>query len=102
MTVRFKRYINDPETNKFYKTYKWQQKRKEILNRDNYECQVCKSKGRFHIGECVHHKKELKLYPELAMDNDNLITLCNRCHNLIHEKHLNRKKEKRIISEERW
>lgn len=99
--IRFKRYIQDEEANKFYKTYKWIKKREEALIRDNYECQECKKKGGYHKAECVHHIKELKKYPELALDINNLISLCNRCHNLIHEKHLARVKTK-FINEERW
>ena len=102
MTIRFKRYIVDQETNKFYKTYKWKRKREEALLRDNYECQICKKEGRFHPAECVHHIKELKHYPELALDINNLVSLCNRCHNLIHDKHLNRTKKKKFSNEERW
>lgn len=99
--IRFKRYILDEESNKFYKTYKWVKKRKEALLRDNNECQECKKNGRYHKAECVHHIKELKKYPELALDINNLTSLCNRCHNLIHEKHLSKAKPK-FINEEKW
>lgn len=101
MTVRFKRYEADKETSKFYKTYKWVKKRQEALIRDNFECQECKRQGRFRPADCVHHIKELKQYPELALDINNLMSLCNRCHNLIHEKHLKSNKP-RFTNEERW
>ncbi|ACQ52848.1 HNH endonuclease [Clostridium botulinum] len=101
MTARFKRYEADKETSKFYKTYKWVKKRQEVLIRDNFECQECKKQGRFRPADCVHHIKELKQYPELALDINNLTSLCNRCHNLIHEKHIRSKKTK-FINEERW
>lgn len=104
MTIRFKRYIGDQETNKFYKTYKWKQKRKEVLKRDNYECQRCKERGKFSPGQCVHHIKELKFNPALAFANDNLITLCNRCHNDIHDKHFKNEtsNSKSKMFEEKW
>ena len=32
----------------------------------------------------VHHIKHLDEYPELAYDNDNLVSLCHACHNARH------------------
>lgn len=87
----------------FYKTKKWKHKRKEILKRDNNECQKCKSKGRYGKGECVHHIKHLKYRPDLALNDNNLITLCNSCHNEEHPEKLPKNKLKtRFISKERW
>jgi 5-methylcytosine-specific restriction endonuclease McrA len=59
----------------------WQKARKECLERDNYECQICrhkldKAKPR---GTAVHHIIP-RQYKGLFLDLDNLITLCSRCH----------------------
>lgn len=102
MKSKFDKYKRDPEINKFYKTYKWKMKRKEILERDNYECQHCKAEGLYSKAQCVHHIKELKYNPLLAFDNDNLISLCNTCHNKIHDKGFNCINHKKIQIEERW
>ena len=36
----------------------------------------------------VHHVKPLEMYPDLALDLDNLVSLCDDCHDKAHpEKH---------------
>ncbi len=60
---------------KFYISTLWRKKRKEILKRDNNECQRCKGKGKFKLATCVHHIKHLKARLDLALVNDNLISL---------------------------
>lgn len=88
----------------FYKSGVWLSKRSEILKRDNNECQRCKIKGKYSKAETVHHIKHLKDYPELAVEDKNLISLCNSCHNEEHpEKTLNFNQRKvRVISKEKW
>ena len=88
----------------FYNSAIWLSKREEILGRDNYECQKHKSRGKYAKAQTVHHKKHLKDYPELAIDDDNLMSLCNACHNEEHpEKTLNFNQRKvRVISKEKW
>lgn len=88
---------------KFYTSRTWRRKRKEILIRDNFECQMCKSEGKYSKAQCVHHIKELEDHPELALVDENLISLCFRCHNTVHDKTSNLiNKPKKFISEERW
>lgn len=75
-----------------YKSAKWIKKRKAILKRDGYLCQECKRYGRMVQATTVHHKKHINDNPELAYENDNLISLCQKCHNKMHpEKGGNRK-----------
>jgi uncharacterized protein YlaI len=57
------------------KNPKWQKKRLEILNRDNFCCQKC---GDAETELRVHHKK-YNGNPWDAADED-LITLCKICH----------------------
>jgi predicted kinase len=46
----------------------------------------------------VHHIKQLEEYPELALDPDNLVSLCNLCHNREHPENPHfAKLRKRII-----
>lgn len=98
----FKGIPTDEEVNRFYKSYPWIKLRKQVILRDNNECQRCKEHGKFSIGQCVHHKKELRKHPELALDIDNLITLCNTCHNSIHDRNEKRVKRRKFSNEERW
>ncbi|MEH7490843.1 HNH endonuclease [Neobacillus niacini] len=90
---------------KFYKGKDWMSLRLVALRRDNQECQNCKSRGKYRKADCVHHMKEVKDHPELALSLDNLQSLCNSCHNEIHGREsiweLN-KKAPEFINEERW
>ena len=68
------------------KCSEWQEKRQEILKRDNYKCCYCGSTDKL----CVHHKYYLQ-YPNHKKvkpwnyPNDALITLCNKCHYGVHK-----------------
>lgn len=78
--------------------------RPKILERDNHECQDCKKLGkvvtdtneysekakRKKIQLVVDHIKELEDYPELALDEENLQTLCVNCHNKKHGRYFRR------------
>lgn len=67
-----------------YTTQKWRTKRKNILRRDKYCCQICKRFGRSRQATQVHHIKPADEYPEKAFDDENLISLCHACHNKQH------------------
>lgn len=83
---------------KFYDSREWKQIREERKRLDNYECQECKRNGlvsidtneyserakRKKIQLVVHHLKELEDFPELALEIENLKTLCVACHNKEH------------------
>lgn len=91
-------YKSPEQKRKFYDSREWKQLREEVKERDNYECQECKrnglvtidtneyseSAGRKKIQLVVDHIKELEDHPELALDMDNLETLCVMCHNIKH------------------
>ena len=54
---------------------RWQRKRLEILNRDNFSCSECEDAS---TQLQIHHKK---YYGEpWEADNSDLITLCEHCH----------------------
>ncbi len=67
-----------------YNSRRWKKKRKEILRRDGYLCQLCKRYGKQTEAVTVHHIKHADEYPELAFSDDNLVSLCNACHNKQH------------------
>lgn len=66
----------------------WTKKKKEILIRDDYTCKKCGYKlpdGYYHEnGLQVHHVIPVTEERALQYDNDNLITLCKRCHAEVH------------------
>jgi len=82
----------------FYMNVVWRTVRAEILREQNNECQMCKSEGLVEEATMVHHIKELKYHPELAVDKDNLKALCKECHYQIHHTI----KYKKQINVERW
>lgn len=67
-----------------YNARKWRAKRLAILKRDKYLCQDCKRYGRRTEATTVHHIKHADMFPELAYKNDNLVSLCEACHNKRH------------------
>lgn len=61
---------------------RWQKKRLEILNRDNFTCRCCgDSESTLH----VHHKMYISGRDVWDYDNMLLITLCELCHTSQHE-----------------
>lgn len=68
----------------FYLSGVWKQKRESILRRDGYMCRECRRFGRAREATTVHHIKHLDEYPELALDDSNLISLCDACHAKFH------------------
>lgn len=90
--------IKNNNIHSFYISTSWKKKRLEILERDKNECQICKSKGLAEKADTVHHIKYLRRHPELALDDDNLMSVCDSCHWDIHHK----VELKKQLNEEKW
>ena len=74
-------YQHNPEIRKFRNSRVWKSKAEEIKQRDKYLCQVCMSKNIFNYKELeTHHIVPLSENWDLRLDNNNLITLCEKCH----------------------
>ena len=56
---------------------RWQKKRLEILERDNWECQNCSETKKTL---CVHHRTYFPNKDPWDYDNELLISLCEDCH----------------------
>jgi hypothetical protein len=61
---------------------RWQKKRLEIMQRDEFMCQNCFDKS---TTLNVHHKIYTKGCEPWEYDDDNYITLCEPCHKSSHE-----------------
>jgi hypothetical protein len=59
---------------------RWQKKRLEVFNRDNFKCRCCKA-GTETLH--VHHKHYEKDKEPWEYDLDYLITLCEDCHDIL-------------------
>ena len=56
---------------------RWQKKRLEIMNRDNFACRSCSDiESTLH----VHHVKYLKQFDPWEYSDEYMITLCDECH----------------------
>ena len=77
---------------KLYNSSTWQKIRKQVLSRDFYICQIC---GQVNAN-VVHHIKELTkdniADSSIATNKENLITVCNQCHDEIHSRNYRREK----------
>lgn len=69
--------------------HKWKEKRKEILNRDQYRCVICKSDKELQIHHRQYHFLLNQNQFRLPWDyEDNLlITLCESCHSRGHNRY---------------
>lgn len=74
----------------FYQSKPWKRVRPKILRRDGYECQECKRYGKTKAATCVHHIIPLELClifaSFLALLGINLISLCDKCHDAMHDR----------------
>lgn len=76
----------------FLTSPEWKKKREEILKRDDYTCQMCKCKERSRLR--VHHTS----YNFGWLNNEYLITLCDRCHSDVHS-FVDRLKESKALKD---
>lgn len=67
------------------KSPKWQKKRLEIMQRDNFTCVVCGRGIKDDTPLQVHHLKYLKNVEPWNYADDYLITLCDECHSKVHD-----------------
>lgn len=70
----------------FYHSKKWEHMRKSILRRDEYKCKWCRRYGKNTEASHVHHILPYEYYPEYSMERWNLISLCQSCHNKMHDR----------------
>ncbi|MBN1366222.1 MAG: hypothetical protein JW976_15570 [Syntrophaceae bacterium] len=65
-----------PFRTKIWRSIQYQDWRNKVFERDNYTCQICKTKKNL----VAHHIKNFKEYPELIFEVSNGLTLCVDCH----------------------
>lgn len=70
----------------FYDSPRWIRKRKYVLSRDKYQCQVSKRYGRMVQADTVHHIFPRDQFPEYQWCEWNLISLSHDMHNQMHDR----------------
>ena len=102
--------IQTGEAYRFYGWQEWLALRPEVLRLDNWECQLCKAKGRHRPAKIVHHVKHLQDRPDLALSvwdpetgERQLVSVCKRCHEDQHpESQRPFVRMRPPVTEERW
>lgn len=109
-----KQLIDENKLYKFYKCKEWRELSAEIMRENNNECQHCKAKGIHKRARSVHHVQWVRKHPRLALSRtyeyngevyNNLIPLCEECHNQEHTEKgrgLKKRNEDKFVNEERW
>lgn len=104
--------ISTNKMDQFYHSKLWRNLKREVLREQHYECQLCLEKGVLTIlndGSPVHHEKEVKCNPSLALSKyyydeygkkkKQLLALCFECHNKKHNRFCEKEK---FTNEEKW
>jgi 5-methylcytosine-specific restriction endonuclease McrA len=81
---QYDRHGRDPEAKRFYRSAAWLGIRSIKLRRDPL-CERCLARGLLIPATTVHHKRERREAPDLALDLDNLESLCPSCHSSHHD-----------------
>ena len=69
----------------------WKVKRTEIKKRDRYLCRVCLAKGILNTKDLsVHHITPIVEDERQWLEENNLITLCSRCHEMAEQGEISR------------
>ena len=99
-----KKEITDKD--KFRSTAAWQCKAEEIKQRDSYLCQICirdlyDTFIKYNYSDLsVHHAIPLEDDFDKRLDNDNLLTICGRHHEMAEKKEIPLKVILEIIREQ--
>lgn len=72
-------YSTKQTKDEFLASYEWRKVRMQILKRDGARCACCGADRTDGLKMHVDHIKPRKLYPELALDLNNLQVLCEVC-----------------------
>lgn len=77
-------YSDSMDEKTFLDSARWKRKRAAVMRRDKYLCQDCLRYGRKTRATLVHHIEAYADAPEKSLDEKNLVSLCEACHNKRH------------------
>lgn len=90
----YNRYKRDMETQKIYNSKEWEISKSKAEDRDMGLCISCYHNKTIKYSQLVHHIIELKDDLSKAFDLNNLICLCESCHQKIHKVYKTKNKVK--------
>lgn len=72
----------------FYGSIEWKNKRNEVKDNSYHLCEICAARGILKDAEHVHHIVSVWIKEgfDKRLDDSNLISLCEECHNQVHNK----------------
>lgn len=94
----YDKHSRNKERDRFYHSTAWKRTRELALLRDNYLCQECLKHKRITNADMVHHIVEVKDDIMLALTIDNLVSLCNPCHNQQHGQQSNPSTKLKVVT----
>lgn len=104
--------INTDNLSLFYNDRSWRRLSHDVMREQHNECQVCRQCGRYSRAKVVHHVCYLRKRPDLAYsrtytdsegkEQQQLIALCQKCHEQIHNRSINLSGKKKFTNEEKW
>ena len=89
INARQRRYKSNRNIDQFRNSTAWRKKREEIKDRDLHLCQICIRNLYGTVNQytydnlSVHHAESLEDAWDKRLDNDNLITGCDRHHEMM-------------------
>ncbi len=101
-----KRNDKGTEADNFRNTFRWQKKRKQINERDQYLCQIC-IRERYdtvmkynYSNTSIHHIWSLLENFDKRLDDDNLICLCRDHHEMAEDGRISKGELIQIVKEQ--
>lgn len=82
----YRHHRKDKREQQFYNSKEWKKVREVRWQMDNGLCQECIKYNKITLADAVHHIVELKEDWSKRLDIDNLMCVCDRCHNNIHNR----------------
>ncbi|WIV10534.1 HNH endonuclease signature motif containing protein [Proteiniborus sp. MB09-C3] len=89
----------DVDEQKFYNSKPWKVTRQVVISRDNGLCLLCLYRKLIRSYYTVHHIEELKENWDKRLDFENLICLCESCHQYVHDVYNKSEESKREMQE---
>ncbi len=75
-----------PERIAFYATIEWRRAKRKVRKRDNLTCQICNThRDQLKCKLEIHHIESFSVVEKRA-DVDNLVLLCEECHDFVHSR----------------